>query len=86
MLLCCRSAVAQLSHRYRSDVAPPLFICCCADVALLLHLYRSTVAPLLLFLLLLRSRTAIAPLSRHCRSNAVAPAVTTVSLLLSLLL
>ena len=42
----------------------------------------TTVAPLLSLLLPLCSRTAIAPLSRHCHSTAIAPAVATQSLLL----
>ena len=56
---------------------------CRAAVAPLSHRYCSTVAPLLLLLLSLRSRTAIAALSLHCRSTAVAPAIATQSLLLS---
>ena len=73
--LCCRSAVAPLLHCYRSAVAPPLSLHCCAAVAPLSHCYFSTVAPLLSLLLLLRCRTAIAQVSLHCRSAAVAPAV-----------
>ena len=71
--LCCRSAVATLSHRYCSAVTPLLSLPCCDDITPLLHRYCSTVAPLLSLLLLLRSRTAIAPLSRRCRT-ATAPA------------
>ena len=63
--LCCCSAVAPLSHRYCSAVAPPLSLRCRAAIAPLLHQYCSTVAPLLSLLLLIRSRTAIAPLLRH---------------------
>ena len=70
--LCCRSAVALISHRYRSAVSTPLLLSCRTDVAPLSHRYRSTVAPLLSLLMLLRSRTAISPVSLHCRSAAVA--------------
>ena len=87
MLLCCRSAVAPLSHRYRSAVAPllsPLLslrsrscyrLRCCSTVAPLSLRYRSTVAPLSLC-------------CRFCRSvsAAVDPAVDTLPLILSLLL
>ena len=79
MLLCCRSAITLLSHRYRSDVAPPLSLRCRAAVAPLLHRYCSTVAPLMSLLLSLCSRTAITLLLRHCRSAAVAPDVATQS-------
>ena len=78
-----RSAVALLSLHCRTAVAPPLSLCCRASVAPLSHRYCSTIAPLLSHLLLLRSCTAIAPISWHCRSAAVAPAVATQSLLLS---
>ena len=73
--LCCRSDVALLSHHYRYNGAPPLFLCCRVAVAPLLHRYSSTVAPLLPLLILLRSRTAIAPLSLRCRCyyHAVVP-------------
>ena len=71
--LCCRSAVATLSHRYCSAVATPLSLRCRASVTPLSHRYCSTVAPLLSLLLSLRIRTAIAPLSCHCRT-AIAPA------------
>ena len=74
LLLCCRSAVAPLSHRYCSTVATPMSIRCRTAVTPLLHRYRSTVAPLLSLVLLLRSHTAIAPVSIHCCSAAVAPA------------
>ena len=75
--LCCRSAVTPLSHRYCSALAPPLSLRCRYAVAPLLHQYCSTVALLLSLLLLLRSRTAIAPVLLHCRYPAVAPAVAT---------
>ena len=68
--LFCRSTVAPLSHRYCSAVAPPLSFCCRAAGAPLSHRYHSTVAPLLLLLLSLRSRTAIAPLSLCCCCSA----------------
>ena len=71
--LCCRSAVATLSHRYCSAVALPLMLRCRAAVTPLSHRYRSTVALLMSLLILLCSRTAIAPLSRRCRT-ATAPA------------
>ena len=71
--LCCRSAIAPLSHRYCSAVAPPLSLRCRAAVTPLSHRYCSTVAPLLSLLMLLRSRTAIEQLSRHCRT-ATTPA------------
>ena len=71
--LCCRSDVAPLSHRDRSAVATPMLLRCCAAATPLSQRYHSTVAPLLSLLLLLRSRTAIAPLSRCCRT-ATAPA------------
>ena len=61
-----RSAVAPLLHSYCSAVAPPMSLCCRSAVAPLLHRYRSNVAMLLSLLLLLRSRTAIAPLSLRC--------------------
>ena len=77
--LCCRSAVALLSHRYRSAVARPLLVRCRAAVTQLMHRYCSTVAPLMSLLLLIRSHTAIAPVSLHCRSAAVAPTVATQS-------
>ena len=96
--ICCRSAVAPLSHRYRPlslrhcrSVVDPLSLrCrtaivplplrrCCSVVALMSQRYCSTVTPLLLILLSLRSHTFIAPISRHSRSAAVAPAVTTQS-------
>ena len=85
-------AVATKSHRYRTAIAPLSLRCCCSCCCYafvpLSHRYRSIVAPLPL--LLLRSRTAItpvllhccstvAPLSLHCRSAAVAPAVATKS-------
>ena len=75
--LCCCSTVAPLLHRYRYAVAPPLWLRCRAAVAPLSHRYRSTVAPLLLLLMLLHSRTSITPVLIHCRSAAVAPAVST---------
>ena len=75
----CRTAIAPLSHRYRYAVAPPLSLCCCAAAAPLSHRYRSTVDPLLSLLMSLRSRTAMASRSRHCRSANVAPAVATQS-------
>ena len=75
--LCCCSAVAPLTHRYRSAVDTPLSLLCRADVTSLLHRYRSTVTPPLLLLMLLRSHTAIAPISLHCCSATVAPAVAT---------
>ena len=71
--------IAPLSHCFRSAVALPLSLLSCAAVAPLSHRYCSTVAPLLLLLLLLRSRTAIPPILRHCHSAAVAPAVATQS-------
>ena len=77
--LCCCSAVATLSHRYCSDVAPPLSLRCCSAVVPLWHRYRSTVSPLLSLLLSIHSRTAIAPLSRHSCSAAVATSVATQS-------
>ena len=77
--LCCRSAVAPLSQRYCSAVATPLSLRCCAAFTLLLRRYRSTVALLLSLLLSLRSHTSIAPVSLHCCSSAVAPAVNTQS-------
>ena len=67
--LCCRSAVATLSHRYCSAVAPPLSLRFCAAVTPLSHRYCSTVALLLSLLLLLRSCTAIALLSKRDRSG-----------------
>ena len=74
-LRCC-SVVAPLSHRYCTGIAPLLLrccrSCCCYVVAPLLQPYCSTVSLLLLLLLLLHSRTAIALLSRRCRT-AVAP-------------
>ena len=73
LLLCCRSAVAPLSHRYRSAVATPLLLRCRAAVTTLSHWYCFTVAQLLSLLLSLRSRTAIALLSRRCQT-AIAPA------------
>ena len=79
LLLCCRSAVAPLSHRYRSAVAKPLSLRCRAAVTPLFHQYRSTAAPLLSLLLLILSHTAIAPVSLHYCSAAVAPAVATQS-------
>ena len=95
-----RTAIDTLSHRYRSAVTPPLLLrfcaavaplslhCCTAPVAPLVstqsHRYCSTVAPQPL--LLLHSRTAIAPLLLCCRcycfcyrnsiTSAIAPAVT----------
>ena len=66
--LCCCSALTTLLHRYCSAVATPLLLRCCAAVTPLSHRYRSTVAPLLSLLLSLRSRTAIAPLLRRCRT------------------
>ena len=92
---CYRSAVAPLSFRCRSAAVALLLRCCCTDIALVLlhycsaavapavatqsHRYRATVAPLLSLLLSLRSLTAIAPLSRRCRTATVAPAVATQS-------
>ena len=77
ILLRCCSVVDPLSHRYRTGIAPLSLRCCrsCCryTVAPLLHRYCSTVNLLLLLLLSIHSRTAIAPLSRRCR-NAVAPA------------
>ena len=73
LLLCCRSAVTTLLHRYCSAIATPLLLCCPAPVTPLSHRYCSTVALLLLLLMLLRSPTAIAPLLRRCRT-ATAPA------------
>ena len=62
-----RSAVAPLSHRYCSAVAP-LSLLCRSVVAPLSHCYRSAVSPPLL----LRCRAAFAPLSHRYRST-VAP-------------
>ena len=70
--LCCRSAVTTLSHRCCYAIATSLLLCCCTDVTPLSHRYPSTVAPLLLLLLSLRSRTAIAPPSPRCQT-ATAP-------------
>ena len=67
ILLRCRSVVAPLPQRYFTATVPLSLRRCCSVVALLS------------LLLLLRSRTAIAPLLRHCRSAAVAPAVATQS-------
>ena len=78
-LSCCQYTVTPLSHRHRSTFATPLSLRCCAAVTPLLHQYRSTVAPLLSLLLSLRSRTAIATVSLHCCSDAVAAAVATQS-------
>ena len=75
--LCCRSAVAPLSHRYRSAGATPLSLRCRAAVTPLLYQYCSTIAPLLSLLMSLCSHTAIAPVSLHCCSATVAPAVAT---------
>ena len=71
----CRSAavapaVALLSHRYHTGM-DPLSLCCFRSCR------RYAVAPLLSLLMLLRSRTAITPLSLHCRSAAVTVSVTT---------
>ena len=70
--LWCRSDVAPLFHRYCSAVATQLLLRCRAAVTPLSHRYCSTVTPLLLLLLSLRSRTAIAPLSCRCQT-AIAP-------------
>ena len=68
----CRSVVALLSHRYRTGIDPLSHhwcrYCCCYTVAPLSHRYRATVAQLLSLLLLLRSRTAIAPLLLRSRA------------------
>ena len=52
-------------------------------VALLSHRYHTGIAPLSLRCCCSCCRYAVAPLSRHCLSAAVAPAVSTQSLLLS---
>ena len=75
LLLFCCTAIARLSHHYCSAVATLLSIRCRATVTPLLHRYCFTVAPLLSLLLSIRSHTAIAPVSLHCCSAAVAPAV-----------
>ena len=66
-------AVTTLSHRYCSAVVTPMLLCCRAPVTPLSHRYPSIVAPLKSLLLSLRSRTAIALLSRRCRTKT-APA------------
>ena len=80
----CRSSVAPLSHRYRSSVAPLLSLRCCRSVvAPLSHRYRTGIAPLVLCCCHSFCCYAVSPLSLHCRSDAVAPAVATQALLLS---
>ena len=71
--LCCRSVVTLMLHRYHTAIVPLSPRLCCSVVALMSHRYRSTISLLLSLLLSIRSRTAIAPLPRRCRT-AVAPA------------
>ena len=73
LLFRCRYAdVAPLLRCCRTAIAPVLLHCCSAAVApalaTLSHRYRSTVALILSLLLLILSRTAIALLSRRCRT------------------
>ena len=69
LLLCCCSAVATLSHRYCSAVAPPLSLRRCRSVvALLSHRYHTGIAPLSLRCCCSCCRYAVAPLSHCCRA------------------
>ena len=77
--LCCCSAVAPLSHRYRSAVTTPLLLRCRAAVTPLLHRYRYAAVAPAVNTQSHRYRTSIAPLSPRCYRSCCLYAVTPLS-------